>query len=72
MSAHTDENFSTPILKQFASDCDSPALSELSERDRVWDKHRANSQVVAGHYKAAGMETHSERVSLCSLLLDSS
>lgn len=29
----------------------SPGLSDLSERDKPWDKHRGNADIASFHYK---------------------
>lgn len=47
-----------------------PALSELSQRDEVWDKHRANSDVVEGYYAGSEFSKYSERISDCAQFLD--
>lgn len=47
-----------------------PALSELSEKDKVWDKHRASSDKVSGHYKGTEFQSYSDRIRACSELLD--
>ena len=60
-----------PIVASHQSEGESaPALSEVSPKDKPWDKHRANTDIVAHHYKADGMDSYSERVNLCSQLLD--
>ena len=33
------------------SSTDYPALGDLSERDKPWDKHRSNADKVANHYR---------------------
>lgn len=47
-----------------------PSLSDLSKRDKPWDKHRANADKVTNFY--AGSEFHqlSDRIYYCSELLD--
>ena len=47
-----------------------PALSELSEKDRPWDGHRANSDRVAGHYNGTGFQKYADRINACSQWLD--
>ena len=54
----------TPILT------DSPALSDLSERDKPWDKHRSNADIVGGYYKGSEFEQYASRMDFCSGLLD--
>jgi len=46
------------------------ALSDLSERDRVWDSHRSNSDRVAGHYRGTEYQRYAERIHYCSEFLD--
>lgn len=59
-----------PILTLHSSqDEGSPALSEVSAKDKPWDKHRGNADTVSRHYAADGMDRYAERVSLCSQLL---
>lgn len=50
----------------------SPLLSELSERDAKWDKHRGNTQVIGSLYDRSAdekFERLGERMSECSGLL---
>lgn len=49
---------------------DSPALSDLSNRDKVWDKHRSNSDTIGRYYDTSEFSKYSERISICSQLLD--
>lgn len=44
-------------------------MSDLSDRDKVWDKHKANSDIVASHYSGSQYSRYSERVNLCADLL---
>lgn len=44
-------------------------LSDVSPRDKAWDEHKANSDIVAEIYQGAGYKRYSERVKSCSLLL---
>lgn len=47
-----------------------PALSDLSERDKPWDKHKKNSDIVAGFYSTTReFKNYTERVNLCADLL---
>ena len=49
-----------------------PALSELSEKDAKWDKHRSNTQTIGSLYDRAGeedLERLGVRMSKCSGLL---
>ena len=64
-------NSDKPILASSHIDGEStPALSDLSPKDKPWDKHRGNADVVSHHYKSAGMDRYAERVDLCSQLLN--
>lgn len=52
------------------SPCDSPTLSELSPKDKPWDKHRANTDRVTGHYANSRYDRYAQRMTFCSELLD--
>jgi plasmid rolling circle replication initiator protein Rep len=45
-------------------------LGDISERDKVWDKHRANVDKVSEHYKGSQYKRYSDRLTFCSELLD--
>ena len=46
-------------------------LSELSEKDRIWDKHRYSADLVADHYRGeADFEKYALRMDTCAQLLD--
>lgn len=46
-------------------------LSDLSERDKPWDKHRGNSDKVANHYRGTEeFDRYAQRIDFCSRLLD--
>ena len=50
---------------------DAPALQDLSEKDKPWDKHRGHADRVQSHYwKSAEFENYARRVSQCSQLLE--
>lgn len=50
---------------------DNPALSDLSERDKPWDKHRKNADKVADYYRSSeDSSQYATRVDFCSQLLD--
>jgi plasmid rolling circle replication initiator protein Rep len=46
------------------------SLGDISERDKVWDKHKVNSERVSEHYKGTRYNRYSQRVSTCAELLD--
>lgn len=58
-----------PIVSCHSSD-GYTLLESLSEKDKPWDKHRKNADIISGYYKQGGMDSHAERVSLCSQLLE--
>lgn len=45
-------------------------LGDISERDKVWDKHRVNSDRVSDHYNGSRYNRYAERINDCSNLLD--
>lgn len=45
-------------------------LSAISERDKVWDSHRSDTQSVSDIYKNTQFHQYSERMSFCSPYLD--
>lgn len=47
----------------------SPALSEVSPRDKPWDKHRSNADKVAALYAGSDFQRYSDRVTFCSEFL---
>ena len=47
----------------------SPALSELSARDKPWDKHRQNADKVEALYAGSEFQSYSDRVRFCSEFL---
>jgi plasmid rolling circle replication initiator protein Rep len=49
---------------------ESTTLSELSPRDKPWDKHRSNADKVSKHYAGSDFHRYSERINTCSELLD--
>lgn len=48
----------------------SPALSDLSEKDKKWDKHRKHADTVAEYYAGSEFQHHSEAINFCSQLLE--
>ncbi|HEY9649263.1 MAG TPA: protein rep [Coleofasciculaceae cyanobacterium] len=49
---------------------DAPALSDLSHKDKPWDKHRGNADKVANHYRGSEFKQYAQRIDFCSQLLD--
>jgi plasmid rolling circle replication initiator protein Rep len=62
----------TPIVSPILTDGDGQAaLSDLSERDKPWDKHRANTDKATAHYRGSGeFNKYADRMDFCSELLD--
>ena len=59
------ENFSGTAENSYA-----PNLSDLSERDKPWDKHRGNADTVSDYYQGSEFKTYGDRVHYCSEFLD--
>lgn len=57
-------------LSDAASISDTPNLADLSERDKPWDKHRANADKVSCHYLGSEFQNYSDRIYDCSEFLD--
>jgi len=53
-----------------AINSDAPSLSDLSERDKPWDKHRGNADKVSAYYAGSEFQSYSARIHDCSELLD--
>jgi plasmid rolling circle replication initiator protein Rep len=74
VSGHdSDQSYilNVPLTDNFVQSAEEPAhLSDLSERDKVWDEHRANSDKVASHYRGSRYDGYSKRIYFCSELLD--
>lgn len=45
-------------------------LSDLSPKDKIWNKHRAASDLVRDSYLRLGYERYAERIDECSTLLE--
>lgn len=48
---------------------DSPALSDLSPRDKPWDKHRGNCDRATQHYRGSEFNRYADRMTFCSEFL---
>jgi plasmid rolling circle replication initiator protein Rep len=59
----------TPI-SDAALNSDAPSLSDLSHRDKPWDKHRANADKVSVYYAGSEFQNYSDRIYYCSEFLD--
>lgn len=63
----SDEKISVaPIIAAI----EAPCLSDLSERDKPWDKHRSNTDKVSAHYRRSEFSNLSDRTFFCSDSLD--
>ena len=51
-------------------EADSPALANLSLRDKPWDKHRQNADTIEAHYQGSEFSQYASRVSFCSQILE--
>lgn len=59
------------FIKNNKTGNNSLCLSELSERDKPWDAHRANTDKTASHYRETEeFDSYAQRMDLCSKLLD--
>ena len=45
-------------------------LSDVSPNDKLWDKHRANSEIIEQMYRDLGYDRYPERLNDCSRLLE--
>jgi plasmid rolling circle replication initiator protein Rep len=70
MSQASEGFFVPPIVSSLLpEEKDTPALSDLSEHDKPWDKHRVNCDVVTSYYARSEFTRYSERMTECSQLL---
>ena len=62
---------SLPHVSQFGVNNNELCLSDLSDRDKLWDKHRKNSDEIANYCRGTEeFQSYAERIDYCSLLLD--
>ena len=65
------EGYTNSIATQVDTASSTYALSELSYKDKLWDKHRGNSDEVASHYRNTDeFNQYAQRIDFCSQLLD--
>jgi plasmid rolling circle replication initiator protein Rep len=55
---------------ELSNGTNAPALTDLSEKDKPWDKHRGNADKVANHYRGSEFRQYATRIDFCSQLLD--
>ena len=48
----------------------STKLQSFSDRDKVWEKHKVNAELVATHYADSQFPDYSRRIALCGESLD--
>ena len=67
-----DKNAYTPILPKQSDSTNSKdiSLSDLSPKDKPWDKHRGFADRVQSHYAGSKFERYAQRVSFCSQILE--
>ena len=69
--ARKNPSCSVPHVNQSEINTNGSCLSDLSERDKCWDRHRGNSDKVANYYREIEeFEKYAERIDFCSQLLD--
>ena len=66
---HSDGISVSSSLPKVADEVQNPALSDLSSRDKPWDKHKANAEKVTKHYSGSDYNRYAERINLCADLL---
>jgi Plasmid rolling circle replication initiator protein and truncated derivatives len=68
MSDNKKSDVSKSVTNSIADE--SPSLSSLSEKDKPWDKHRANTDKVERFYINSEFEEYVNRIHFCSEFLD--
>lgn len=59
------------LSQNSADEHSSPALSDLSSKDKPWDKHRGNADKAANHYRGTkDFDSYAQRMDFCSQFLD--
>lgn len=57
--------------KEILTKSKKPSLSELSQQDKLWDKHRYSADRVANHYRGdTEFDRYAQRMDFCSQLLE--
>ena len=65
-----DPNWIVPYLEESDLDNNDLYLAGTSWSDRVWDKHRANSDIVAAYYRGTEFNDYAIRIDDCSQVLN--
>ena len=64
-------SYSLPYVNQSGVNTNRLYLSDLSERDKPWDKRRENSDKIANYYRNnEEFQNYADRIGFCSQLLD--
>lgn len=59
-----------PVVPEKVQHTNAPTLTDLSKRDKPWDKHRGNADRIQNHYwNSSEFKSYAQRVSQCSQLL---
>jgi plasmid rolling circle replication initiator protein Rep len=53
-----------------SDNAEAPLLSDLSPKDKPWDKHRGNADKIANYYRGSDFDQYAQRIDTCSQLLD--
>ena len=67
---NSDSNLVKPIIAKNKHDKKSPALSDLSDKDKPWDIHRYESEKIEKHYEGTKYQKYADRIHFCSEFLD--
>lgn len=62
------DTYSVTPKPQTENSC-APTLSDLSPKDKPWEKHRGFADTVEGYYRGSDFDRYSERIRFCSDLL---
>ena len=57
-------------LSAAANISNTPSLTDFSQRDKPWEKHRGNADKVSTYYAGSEFQDYSARINDCSELLD--
>jgi plasmid rolling circle replication initiator protein Rep len=58
------------LASEPATSNSSPALSDLSSKDKPWDKHRSFADKAESHYQGSEFSQYATRIHFCSELLE--
>ena len=67
MKPSENQKVSTASL-QLTDDPDKIYLSQISPKDKPWDKHRKHADIVESYYSGSDFDKYAEKMSFCSLL----